>query len=179
MTETETMMDSPTGPVPPSPASNGTWRRWLQTIKPKWWDDPTEATKGNIVSSAFVAAVALSVGSWFIIGQIQAVGAKQLAQTRHDAAEQVYAAAAIDHTRQEIEYRQCLSDAQDRVERSDGLRASLTSITDLSDLFPGSTLAQEYTKTRQAIVEASFPPLDVKQLQADCVLPGPTPVPPT
>lgn len=177
MTDETTTNETETGQhgEAPSPASVRWWTR-LKT----WWRTTAQTTNGNIVTSVAAAAVVLGVACWLIFGQIQAVSAKQLADTRHQALEAQYLADLIDHSRQVTEYGKCLSDASDRVDRSDGLRTVLTSFADLSDVLGGNALAEQYTKARDALIEAAFPALDVNVLQAACVKPGPEPIaPPT
>lgn len=88
---------------------------------------------------------------------------------RRVAAAATAAAAERAYEAQVTQYTSCVSKVATRID----LRVVLFALVDLSDLFPGSAAAEQYTVNRRALIDAKYPLLN---LEATC---GPVPTAPT
>lgn len=112
-----------------------------------------------------LVVVSLVIGGWsYSNGQ-----SSNRATDRREAASATASAAQRAYDAQLSQYTSCVTKVGTRLD----IRSVLFSMVDLSDLFPGNTSAEQYTSTRQALIDAKYPALDVATA---C---GPQPSPPT
>lgn len=111
-----------------------------------------------------LVVVALMIGSWaYSLGQNTSRAAD-----RREAATAAMAASQRAYDAQVSQYTACVTKVAVRAD----LRTVLLELVDLSDLFPNSAPAEQYTQTRQALIDAKYPAL---QVAAAC---GDQPAPP-
>lgn len=111
-----------------------------------------------------LVVVSLMIGAWSAArnsARDRAVDQRQAAQDSASAAQRGFDA-------QQSQYDACVTKVHTRAD----IRAVLFAMVDLSDVFPGSALAGQYTTTRVALINQRYPMLDV---DTEC---GAKPIPP-
>lgn len=169
----------PTYDLPPDPSPNlprthfwtRSWRGFVNIVM-----RPVETRLGAIL----LAGLIVFAGGWKLWNRIEA---NDRAQRSRDAAalavqreDDAFDSAQRDWVDSTNLYNACIARIEGARDTTDHLRQTLFAMSDLSDLFPGSDLAVQYSTTRAAIIDAGIPPVDVTARAArDCVVPGPEP----